>query len=134
MNGKIGVWVDHQKAIVVKILDSGEETTAVYSSAESQLRRSSDRTDGSFEPQQVPADDKRERKHKAELNSFYDEIISHLSSTSGILVFGPGEAKKELRNRMVEKHGVTENVTVETADSMTDAQVVAKVRDHFQKH
>lgn len=132
MNGKVGVWIDHREAILVKLSDSGEETVHVKSGAESQLRRSSDHTSGTFEPLNVPSDDTRERKFTAELNSFYDEVIPHLSHAGAILIIGPGEAKKELKNRMGTKHAVAGNVVVEAADSMTQPQVVARVRKHFQ--
>ena len=132
MNNKVGIWVDHREAIVVKLSESGEESIRVQSGAESQLRRSSDHTTGTFEPMQVPSDDTRERKFTAELNTFYDDVISHLNSAGAILIIGPGEAKKELRNRMGKKSAVTGNVDVEAADSMTEAQVIAKVRKHFQ--
>lgn len=132
MSSNIGVWVDHREAIVVKLSDAGEETVHVQSGAESQLRRSSDHTTGNFEPMQVPSDDTRERKFKAELNAFYDEVISQLNDAGSILIIGPGEAKKELKNRMGSKHPAAGTVVVETADSMTKAQVVAQVRKHFQ--
>jgi len=132
MNSRIGVWVDHREAIVVKLSDSGEETVHVQSGAESQLRRSSDHTTGNFEPMQVPSDDTRERKFMAELNTFYDEVIAQLKHAAAILIIGPGEAKKELKNRIGSKHPVAGSIVVEAADSMTQAQVVAKVRKHFQ--
>jgi hypothetical protein len=131
MNSNVGVWVDHREAIVVKLSDSGEETMHVKSGAESQLRRSGDHTTGTFEPLNVPSDDTRERKFKAELNTFYDEVISHLRHALSILIIGPGEAKKELQNRMDAKHPVAVHVVVEAADSMTQPQIVARVRKHF---
>ena len=132
MNRKVGVWVDHRKAIVVHVSDSGEETIHVESGAESQLRRSGDQTTGSFEALQVPSDDTRERKYMAELNTFYDEVISHFVNSKAIFICGPGEAPKELMSRMDAKHSVTGNVVLEAADSMTDAQVVARIRQYFQ--
>ena len=132
MNSNVGVWIDHREAILVKLSDSGEETVHVKSGAESQLRRSSDHPSGTFEPSHVPPDDTRERKFAAELKTFYDEVITHLSHAGAILIIGPGEAKKELKNRMGAKHPVAGNVVVETADSMTQPQVVARVREHFQ--
>ena len=132
MSSKVGVWVDHREAIVVKLSDSGEEIVHVASGAESQLRRSSDHTTGNFEPLQVPSDDTRENIFRTELNTFYDEVASHLSQAESVFILGPGEAKKELKNRMGAKHSVAGTVVVEAADSMTEAQVLAKVRKHFQ--
>ena len=132
MNSKVGVWIDHRKAIVVHVSDSGEETIKVDSDAESQLRRSGDKTSGSFEPLQVPSDDTRERKHQAELNTFYDRVISHVLNSQSIYICGPGEAPTELRNRMDVKHSISGNIVVEAADRMTDAQVTAKIRERLQ--
>lgn len=131
MSERAGVWVDHRKAVVVRISESGEEVVRVESGVESQLRRSSEHPTGNFEPLQVPADDTQQHKYVAELNRFYDEVIVHVRSAKSILICGPGEAKKELKNRMAEKLPGTQDVVLETADSMTDAQVVAKIRQHF---
>jgi hypothetical protein len=47
------------------------------------------------------------------------------------LIFGPGEAKGELRTRLAAKtHGVGV-VPLQTEDKMTDPEIVAKVRAHF---
>jgi hypothetical protein len=48
-----------------------------------------------------------------------------------IQIFGPGEAKNELLKRMENDNLKELIVKIETADSMTDNQVVAKVREHF---
>ena len=55
MKAKVGLWIDHRKAIVVAVTDNGEETGLVISAIEKQTRRSqSSRHTGPYEPQQVP--------------------------------------------------------------------------------
>ncbi len=49
-----------------------------------------------------------------------------------ILIFGPGEAKGELQKHLVSQALGERIVGSETMDSMTDGQVAAKVRQHFQ--
>lgn len=50
-----------------------------------------------------------------------------------LFLFGPGEAKSELKERL-EKHGLGERIVgIETVDRMTDRQIAAKVRRHFPK-
>ena len=132
MLNKVGVWIDRRQAIVVQFSDAGEECLHIQSGVESQERRASDHPAGPFEPLNVPSDDTRDRKETAELGKFYDDVISHLRRAHSIYVFGPGEAKKQFKNRIEENRSVTGKVEVEAADSMTDAQVVAKVRKHFQ--
>lgn len=132
MGSQVGVWVDHREAILVKISDSGEQTIHIPSDVESQLRRSGDDPHEKFEPLKVAADDIRLNKQTAALNTFYDEVISHLSSAQAILICGPGEARLELKKRMDAKHPTKAKVDLEVADRMSEAQVVARVRKHFQ--
>lgn len=132
MSGNLGVWVDHRRAVVVKLHDGSEEILSVESEVERQLRRSGDRTDGAYEPLAVPADDVQGRKFQAGLNAYYDEVITFLKEASEILILGPGEAPGELRKRIEGSLRPDVRVEVQKADRMTDAQVAATVRKHFQ--
>ena len=79
------------------------------------------RHEGPYEPQQVPADDSRQRAYTARLNR----------DAESILIFGPGEAKGELKKRL-ERLNLGEHIAgVETVDKMTDGQIAAKVRQRF---
>ena len=42
MRPKMGVWIDHRKAIILAIAEEGEETRLIISGVEKQLRRSGD--------------------------------------------------------------------------------------------
>ncbi len=42
MKTKVGLWIDHRKAIIVAVTDKGEETALIISKVEKQLRRSGD--------------------------------------------------------------------------------------------
>jgi hypothetical protein len=46
-------------------------------------------------------------------------------------VFGPGEAKVELKNRIESDKIKICSVNIETADKMTDKQIESKVRNYF---
>lgn len=130
---KAGVWIDHREAIVVLLTETGEETKHISSKSEKQLRRSGEPDHGPFEAQEVPADDSREREYTGHLAHYYDEIIAQLSEAGAILILGPGEAKGELQKRLEEDPSDTRRVAVETADKMTEPQLVAKVRHHFYR-
>ncbi len=65
---------------------------------------------------------------------YYDEVIASIRETESILIFGPGEAKGELKKR-IEKGTLNGRIVgVETADKMTDQQVATKVRRYFQEN
>jgi len=132
MKTKVGLWIDHEKAMVVAVTDKGEEIGLVISKVEKQLRRSGDLPlKGSYEAQQVPAGDSRQKKLTGHLNIYYDAVIASIREAESILIFGPGEAKGELKRRLERDHLGGRIVGVETADKMTDRQIVAKVRKHF---
>ncbi len=134
MSTKAGVWVDHKKAIVVTISEKGEEIKSVVSTVEKQLRRTSDAPfQGSHEALQVPADSSRQRAMTGYLNRYYDAVIACIGDAESILIFGPGEAKGELKKRFGKKVPGGRIVGVETVDKMTDRQIAAKVRQKFAK-
>jgi hypothetical protein len=127
-----GVWIDHRQARIVGLTAAGEVSTVIFSKAEKHLERAGDSPmKGAYEALQVPADDRRQRALTGELNIYYDAVIAALRNYGRLLVFGPGEAKGELRARL-SKMNLDEHIdAVETAGRMTDRQVVAKVRAHF---
>lgn len=134
MKTTVGLWIDHRKSVIVTISDKGEEIKVIESKVEKQLGRSAGkRSTNSFEAQKVPADGSKEKKFTAQLNTYYEVVISVIHNAESILIFGPGEAKGELIKRL-EKDKLAERiVAVETADQMTDPQITAKVREYFQQ-
>jgi hypothetical protein len=132
MKKAAGLWIDHKKAVVVLVTEKGEEVKQISSSVEKQLRRSdTSRSKTQYEPLQVPADDMREKALKGHLKLYYDEVISFIRDAESILIFGPGEAKTELK-KSLERHKLTNRIAgIEAADRMTDRQIAAKVRDYF---
>jgi hypothetical protein len=132
MRTKVGLWIDHRKAIVVTVTDKGEEMGLIISTVQKQLRRSGDSPlKGPYEQQHVPADDSRQRTLTAHLNIYYDAIIACIGDAESILVFGPGEAKGELKKRLKRQNLGGHIAGVETVDKMTDRQIAAKVRQRF---
>jgi peptide subunit release factor 1 (eRF1) len=132
MAGKIGVWIDHRKAILVRFLNGAEEVTEIESNVEKHVRDSGGAGVGaSHDSQDVMAGDKRDRKYANHLNSFYDEVIQQLEHAEGIVILGPGEAKGELDKRITSKEMRKHILEVQTADKMTTPQLVAKVRAFF---
>ena len=134
MRAKVGLWIDHRKAIVVTVTDKGEEIVLTISAAEKQLRRSGDSPlKGPYESQQVPADDSRQRTLAGHHNLYYDAVIACIGDAESILIFGPGEAKGELKKRLEKSKLGGHIVGIETVDKMSDRQIATKVRQYFVK-
>ena len=132
MGTKVGLWIDHRKALIVAVTDKGEEIRLIISKVEKQPGRSGGlRHTTSYEAQQVPADDSRERRSTGLLNIYYNAVIACIRDAESILIFGPGEAKGELKMRLERDNLGGRIVGIETVDKMTDHQIAAKVRQHF---
>jgi hypothetical protein len=125
MKKEIGLWIDHRKAVIVMVSDEGEEVKEITSNMEKHVRFSSGASeDGSSE-------DVRDRQFENHLNSYYDAVIAVIRDGDSIQIFGPGEAKGELEQRLESKALGGCIVSVETVDKMTDRQIAAKVRERF---
>jgi hypothetical protein len=134
MNHKVGVWIDHKKAVIVsasagrvtaKTLESGVGPHARYSG-----RAGYPTADG---PQDAGRGEKKyEERHDQHLDRYYDEVISQLGQPEALLIFGPGEAKLQLKERLSRSKALSERIVgIETTDRLTDPQIVAKVKEHY---
>jgi hypothetical protein len=129
-----GLWIDHRRAVVVIVTDKSEETRTIESNAEKHVQRAAgSRHGGRFESQAVPADDSHQREYTGELDRYYDRVAAHVRGTEAVLIFGPGEAKGELKKRIEQDPAGGRIVGLEAADKMTASQIVAKVRQQFTK-
>jgi hypothetical protein len=132
MRTRVGLWIDHRKALIVAVTEEGEEIRLIISKVEKQLRRSGDSPlKGGYESQLVPAEDSRQRTFTGHLNIYYDAVIACIRGAESILIFGPGEAKGELKERLERKNLGGRIVGIETVDKMTNRQIAAKVRQYF---
>jgi hypothetical protein len=128
-----GLWIDHKKAVIVVATDKGDEIKVIVSNVDKQLGRSKGvRSTGRYEAQLVPADDRRERRLRGQLNIYYDSAVACIQDADEVLIFGPGEAKSELKKRIVRGKRGVRIISVEAVDKMTDRQVLSKVRRYFE--
>jgi len=134
MKPKAGMWIDHKKAIVVTVNDKGEEMQEILSDVETQPRRSGDSPmKGNYESMQVPADDRRQKNFTGQINIYYDAVISSIGDAESVLIFGPGQAKDELRERLQGSNRNGLAIEMETVDKMTEPQIAAKIHQYFAK-
>jgi len=133
MMEKTGIWIDHRRAVIVAIGSGEERTIHILSNVEKHPERSGDSPlKGPYEARQVPRDDRRQMALTGELNAYYDTVMEAVRDAGAMLIFGPGEAKGELKKRLEKNKLGARIVAVETADKMTDPQIAAKVREYFK--
>jgi hypothetical protein len=127
-----GLWIDHRKAVIVMISDEGMTTQLVEANVDKHVRYSGG-SGGSGGSREGTAEDTREKRFTGQLDKYYDVVITRIRDAEAILLFGPGEAKVELRTQLERAGFGARIVGVETVDKMTDGQIAAKTREHFRK-
>lgn len=125
MNTNIGLWIDHRQATIVSLTGKAEAVKQIASGLEKHIRFSGG-------PEQVSAEDMRDRRFAHHLSLYLQEVITAIRDADSILIFGPGEAKGELAKQMERENLGGLIVGVETADKLTDRQIAAHVRDRFK--
>src|SRR4029079_10128770 len=97
MKTQVGMWIDHREANIVFLSSAGEKTRQIKSDVEKRLRSGDSPSNGSYETQMVPASDQRERGYTDHLANYYEEVFLAAHGADTVFIFGPGEAKGELR-------------------------------------
>ncbi len=134
MGEKVGIWIDHRKAVLV-ILEKGTERNQIVKSDIGKHVRlaGGSRSSTPYGPQDVAAEGKVDRKYQHHLDAYYESVTEFLRDAESILIFGPGEAKEELEKHIHRSKELGSRVKgVQRADKMTDRQIAAKVRMFFK--
>ena len=144
MKKYVGIWLDHREAFVVSLvknqfLDDGNQE--MIERIESDIERRVRLSGGSrtrktpYGPQEISVDGKQEDRIKHQLRAYFKEILRRVSDADRILIFGPGEAKIELKKEIENSKQLAARIKkIESADKMTERQIAAKVRSFFKPY
>lgn len=135
MNQRAGIWIDHKKAVIVSASAGGVTAKTVESEIGPHGRYSgragSPASDGAAHG--GGGEKNYEGRYDQHLDRYYDEVIKQVGEPDALLIFGPGEAKLQLRERLSRSKVLSDRVVgTETTDTMTDPQIVAKVKQHYE--
>jgi hypothetical protein len=130
---KVGIWIDHKKAVIVFAAADGVTARTLESDVGPHARYSGragyPTPDG---PHDGRGEKKYEERYDQHLDQYYDEVIRELGQPEALLIFGPGEAKLQLKERLSRSKTLSERIVgIETTDKLTDPQIVAKVKEHY---
>jgi hypothetical protein len=127
----VGIWIDHTKAVIVFVSADRVTAKTVESDVGPHARysgRAPYPTPGG--PKAGRGEKKYEARYGQHLDRYYDEVISQLGQPEALLIFGPGEAKLQLKERL-SRSKEQPSVEIETTDELTEPQIVAKVKEHY---
>ena len=144
MKKYVGIWLNKREAFVVSLAKTqplAEENQEILERIESKMERRV-RLSGGFRskktpygPQEISVDSKQEDRIKGQLRKYYQQIIRRVSDADRILIFGPGEAKIELKKQIEKSKELAGKIKkIESADKMTQRQIAAKVKTFFKPY
>lgn len=133
MTNRVGLWIDRKGAVIVTLNDKHASVIKLESGAKHIVYRGAPRSKTAYSAQYSQGDDQLDRQYLTHLDKYYKQVLSHLRGATNILIFGPGEAKSDLRKHLAREKAPGREVVVEAADKMTDRQILAKVRKHFEE-
>ena len=131
----IGIWLDSNKAYIVRIQNGKETFERIPSNIEHYHVHGGSGTRFKNGPQDVIQDSKYLERKKHQFKRYFKTIISLIKEANRIVIYGPAETfkmfKTELENNYSEINSKVLNV--EKADSMTNNQIKSLIRDYYKR-
>ena len=120
---KLGIWMDHSTAHIIEFKNIAIASNTIESLS----------VQG--EKQNFGKDESL--KHNTEqdqLSEFFKRLSAIIKDYSEVILFGPTNAKTELYNLLKEeRHFNNIKIDIETTDNLTENQMHAFVKEHFEK-
>ncbi|MBI5917571.1 MAG: hypothetical protein HY842_19555 [Bacteroidetes bacterium] len=137
MKKQIGIWLDFKEAWLIELHDGKESgirkiTSNIESSHAKGGAPSGGRQGGAFVGGSEKGHNRRRQQQEV---LYFDEIMEAIEHADEVYVFGPGEAKDGLLHDIKEhrKQFHSHLRAVETADYLTENQMVAQVKQYFKE-
>lgn len=127
----IGIWIDKEKAYII----NDEAVDKVLSNIENYHVHGGSGTRFKGGPQDVVQDSKYLEREKHQFKTYFKEVISNIKDADNIVIFGPAETGKKLNKELIANYNTISKKVKDVlkADSMTDNETRALIRDYFEK-
>lgn len=133
MKKQTGIWIDSTKALIIKISGGKENIIEIKSDIENRIYHEKEGNKGSFMgSRHVNNEKKFEERKKHQVDSFLKNVVEQIKQDDELYVFGPAEIKLKLKTVLENNNQLLPKLkSIETSDSMTLNQVVAKVKNFY---
>ncbi len=130
-----GIWLDKNQAYII-LLENGKETmTTIQSNIEHYRIHGGSGTRLKGGPQDVVQDSRYLEREKHQFRRYFAEIAERVKDADQLMIFGPADIDRKFKKEIEESYKDLDKkvILVEKADSMTENQMVALVRDSYSK-
>jgi stalled ribosome rescue protein Dom34 len=136
---QVGLWMDHSKAHVVEYSNGAAVLVENIDSPVESIKRIEGEVKDTtrFTSSSEHSSNNEHKKHniaQKELNEYFRILENKLSAYDDILIFGPGVAKEQFRNRLRDNKGFSDKwLSLQSSDKLTENQLLAFVRDFYKE-
>jgi len=119
---KLGIWMDHSNAHLMEFHPRTMTNTRIESDFTPQVKQSS------LGKSENLMHNKEQHMHA----NYFKKIADVIKQYDEVLLFGPAEAKLELKNTLKEDHHFDKiKIEVHSSDKMTEMQERLAIREYF---
>ncbi len=119
-----GVWLDNDKAMI--ITNNSENGNDDYT-VKDKVKAKETHSGGS--------EHSMNNAKQSDSLKYFKSVSALLSNYDEILVFGPGKSQEQFQNHLNEDPQFkNKKITIDSAEQLTDPQMIAVVRDFFKSH
>ncbi len=131
-----GIWLDKEKAHLVTIENGVETFNTITSNMEHYNIGGGSGTRQKGGPQDVVQDSKYLEREKQQLKQYFNAIASQIKESDALVIFGPAGTNEKFGAELHQNHNnlSTKIKGIKKADSMSDNQIKALVRDFFKSN
>lgn len=131
-NIKIGIWLDYRAANIITLKGKGATYNTIASGIDDAKPRGGSRPKKAYGPVDTVSEKHFSERRKHEEKAYYENLITAVKDAHELYLFGPAEAKNGLLKAIkANKNFKPAFKGIETADSMTENQKIAKVRAFY---
>jgi len=130
----VGIWIDKEKVHIVSIKNDKEEFKTIQSEIENYRPVGGSGSKLKGGPQDVIQDSKFLKREKHQLKTYFNKIANAIADADAIAIYGPADTNFKFEQELNENYKLLAKKikVVEKADSMTNNQVAALIRNFFK--
>ena len=132
MKKQTGIWLDLREAFIIQFNNGEGVVQRLKSPIEDYHVVGGARSKTPWGPMDVVSEKKSLERRKHQLKQYFKDILAQVDRNSELYLFGPAETKLKFRDYIEGDKSLTVTVRqTDTADNMSENQMVAQVRDFF---
>jgi hypothetical protein len=130
-----GIWLDKRNAVIVQLDGEKEKVTMVTSDVEEGKPKGGSGSPVHYSPEDTISEKHLLNKKKQDLKNYFQNLITKVENVDYLLIMGPSESKNGLLKEIKSRQLFAKNqMSIESADSMTLPQIKSRVRNFFTIH